>query len=158
MMSRLTRDGTAETVSRDQILRRERGQGEIHVPCLAEHVQHGQPYMVDPYTCYHIYVIMSETSPPLFCALHLFIAILVSHIQRIGRQPEKTTLHSGQSRSSCMHGLLNREMYTVSSVYAIPVAYSFLHVPGIVCMYGQHFQQSMIWINRVSLSVLLVDI
>ena len=31
-----------------------------------------------------------------------FIAIVVSHIQRIGRQPEKTTLHSGQSRSSCM--------------------------------------------------------
>ena len=29
-MSRLTRDGTAELVSRDQILRRERGQGNIH--------------------------------------------------------------------------------------------------------------------------------
>ena len=28
-MSRLTRDGTAELVSRDQILRRERGQGNI---------------------------------------------------------------------------------------------------------------------------------
>ena len=27
-MSRLTRDGTAEPVSRDQILRRERGQGK----------------------------------------------------------------------------------------------------------------------------------
>ena len=31
--------------------------------------------------------------------------------------------------------------------YVIPVAYSFIKV----CMYGQHFQQSMIWINRVSL-------
>ena len=31
-----------------------------------------------------------------------FIAIVVSHIQRIDRQPEKTTLHSGQSCSSCM--------------------------------------------------------
>ena len=29
-MSRLARDGTAETVSRDQILRRERAQGNIH--------------------------------------------------------------------------------------------------------------------------------
>ena len=29
-MSRLTRDGTAELVSRDQILRHERGQGNIH--------------------------------------------------------------------------------------------------------------------------------
>ena len=31
-MSRLTRDGTAEPVSRDQILRRERGQGRIRFP------------------------------------------------------------------------------------------------------------------------------
>ena len=31
-MSRLTRDGTAEPVSRDQILRCERGQGNIHFP------------------------------------------------------------------------------------------------------------------------------
>ena len=31
-MSRLTRDGTAEPVSRDLILRRERGQGNIHFP------------------------------------------------------------------------------------------------------------------------------
>ena len=34
-MSRLTRDGTAEPVSRDQILRHARGQGNIHFPCLA---------------------------------------------------------------------------------------------------------------------------
>ena len=51
-MSRLTRDGTAETVSRDQILRRERGQGNIHFPCSADHVQDWQPYPVDPYSCY----------------------------------------------------------------------------------------------------------
>ena len=31
-MSRLTRDGTAEPVSRDQILRRERGQGIFIFP------------------------------------------------------------------------------------------------------------------------------
>ena len=34
-MSRLMRDGTDEPVSRDQILRRERGQGNIHFPCSA---------------------------------------------------------------------------------------------------------------------------
>ena len=34
----------------------------------------------------------------------------------------------------------------VTSGYVILVAYSFLNV----CMYGQHFQQSMIWIDRVS--------
>ena len=38
-MSRLARDETAEPVSRDQILRRERGQVNIHDPCPADHVQ-----------------------------------------------------------------------------------------------------------------------
>ena len=51
-MSRLTRDGTAETVSRDQILRHERGQGNINFPCSANHEQDWQPYPVDPYSCY----------------------------------------------------------------------------------------------------------
>ena len=50
--SRLTRDGTAEPVSRDEILRRERGQGNIIFPCSADHVQDWQPYPVDPYSCY----------------------------------------------------------------------------------------------------------
>ena len=49
-MSRLTRDGTVETVSRDQILRREWGQGNIHFPCSADHEQDWQPYPVDPYS------------------------------------------------------------------------------------------------------------
>ena len=43
-MSRLTRDGTAEPVSRDQIIRRERGQGNIKFPCSADHEQDWQPY------------------------------------------------------------------------------------------------------------------
>ena len=51
-MSRLTRDGTTEPVSRDQILRRERGQGNIHLPCSADQVQDWQPYPIDPYCCY----------------------------------------------------------------------------------------------------------
>ena len=49
-MSRLTRDGTAEPVSRDQILRHARGQGNIHFPCSADHEQDWQPYSVDPYS------------------------------------------------------------------------------------------------------------
>ena len=47
-MSRLTRDRTAESVSRDQILRRERGQGNINFPCSADHDQDWQSYQVDP--------------------------------------------------------------------------------------------------------------
>ena len=50
-MSRLKRDGTAEPVSRDQILRRERGQGNIHFPYSADHEQDWQPYCpVDLYS------------------------------------------------------------------------------------------------------------
>ena len=49
-MSRLTRDGTAEPISRDQILRHARGQGDINFPCSADHEQDWQPYPVDPYS------------------------------------------------------------------------------------------------------------
>ena len=49
-MSRLTRDGTAEPVSRDQILRHARGQRNIHFPCSADHEQDWQPCPVDPYS------------------------------------------------------------------------------------------------------------
>ena len=59
-MSRLTRDGTAEPVSRDQILRRERGQGNINFPCSADHEQEWQSYPIDSYSCYmcdHTYIL-----------------------------------------------------------------------------------------------------
>ena len=49
-MSRLARDGTVEPVSRDQILRHARGQGNIHFPCSADHEQDWQPCPVDPYS------------------------------------------------------------------------------------------------------------
>ena len=51
-MGRLTRDGTAETVSRDQILRRKRGQRNIHFPYSADHKQYWHPYLFDPSSCY----------------------------------------------------------------------------------------------------------
>ena len=49
-MSALTRDGIAGPVSRDQFLRRERGQGNINFACSADHDQDWQPYPVDPYS------------------------------------------------------------------------------------------------------------
>ena len=49
-MSRLTRDGTTEPVSRDQIFRYVRGRGNIHFPCSADHEQDWQPYPVDPHS------------------------------------------------------------------------------------------------------------
>ena len=66
-MSRLTRDGTAEPVSRDQILRHARGKGDVHFPCSADHEQDWQPYPVDPYyaicdddTYIHTYILDSN--------------------------------------------------------------------------------------------------
>ena len=68
-MSRLTRDKTTEPVSRDQILRHARGQGNINFPCSADHVQDWQPYPVDPYsaicddhTYIHTYTIIEGQS------------------------------------------------------------------------------------------------
>ena len=83
--------------------------------------------MCDDYIYIHICVTIHNVGDKPTGILHTtFIAIVVSHIQRIGRQPGKTTLHSGQSRSSWSAEQGN----VYSSVYAIPVAYSFLHIPG----------------------------
>ena len=46
----MTRDGTAEPVPRDLILRHARGQGNINFPYSADHEQDWQPYPVDPYS------------------------------------------------------------------------------------------------------------
>ena len=59
-MSSLTRDGTAEPVSRDQILRHVLGERNSHFTCSANYEQDWQPYPVDPYsaTCDdHTYVL-----------------------------------------------------------------------------------------------------
>ena len=51
-INRLTWEWNAEPVPQNQILRRERGQRNIHVSCSADHEQDWQPYTVDPYSCY----------------------------------------------------------------------------------------------------------
>ena len=71
-MRRLTRDGTTEPVSRDQILRHERGQGNIQSLCLADHVQDWQRYPVDPYSCY-------------MCD-HTYMMFAVRRLQELGRK------------------------------------------------------------------------
>ena len=68
-MSRLTRDGTAEPVSRDQILRHARGQGNISFPCSADHEKDWQPYPVDPYSAIcddHTYMTCRDTKTTFF--------------------------------------------------------------------------------------------
>ena len=78
-MSRLTRDGTAEPASRDQILRRERGQENVRFPCSANHEQDWQPYPVHPYsaTVYvmaiHIYIYIYQVYIALSLSIYIYI-------------------------------------------------------------------------------------
>ena len=75
-MSRLTRDGTVETVSRDQILRREREQGNIIFPCSADHEQNWQLCPADTYSCYmcdHIYYVITYSQQLVFVLIPPYI-------------------------------------------------------------------------------------
>ena len=63
-MSRGILDETAESVSRDQVLRRDREQGNIHFLCSAYIKQDRQPHSVDPYsaimrTTYYIHTVIA---------------------------------------------------------------------------------------------------
>ena len=74
-MSRLTRDGTAEPVSRDQIPRHVRGQGNIHFPCSVDHEQDWQPYPVDPYSAIcddHTYIHIQKVYKVRFCIYQVY--------------------------------------------------------------------------------------
>ena len=80
------RDGTAEPVSRDQILRHARGQGNINFLCSADHKQDWQPYPVDPYsaicddrTYTHTYI---HTSDPM-----AYGGFIMDAAAELGRNP-----------------------------------------------------------------------
>ena len=63
-MSRLTRDGTAEPVSRDQFLRHERGQEIFIFPVQLTTCRTLQPYPVDPYVrTYDVHVVRRYFPP-----------------------------------------------------------------------------------------------
>ena len=67
-ISGLTRDGTAEHISRNQILRRERGQGKKNnFCCSADHEQNWQPYTRLFYTLLKVMTIhiYTQMRPPL---------------------------------------------------------------------------------------------
>ena len=55
-------DDAGKPVSQDQILRRERGQGNSNFPCSADHEQDRQPYRVDPYSALRdVYIYINTT-------------------------------------------------------------------------------------------------
>ncbi|CAM9443573.1 unnamed protein product, partial [Ascophyllum nodosum] len=56
----LTRDGTFEPVSREEILRRERRQGNKPALCSADFEQDWRPYPVNPYSDHYIYTHISQ--------------------------------------------------------------------------------------------------
>ena len=68
-MSKLTQDVRAEPVSRDQILRHARGQGNIHFPCSADHEQDWLPHPVHPYSA--------------MCDEHTYIHTCGQHIKKM---------------------------------------------------------------------------
>ena len=84
-MSSLTRDGTAEPVPRDQILRCVRGQRNNYFPCSADHEQDWQPYPVDPHSAicddhtYYIYIYMHYVRVVIFILLQQsrYVAVLI---------------------------------------------------------------------------------
>ena len=68
IMSKLTRDGTAEPVSRGQSLRRVRGPRNLHFPCSANLKQDRQAHPVDSYSTIcddHTYTQQSKDGPDM---------------------------------------------------------------------------------------------
>ena len=88
-MSRLTRDETAEPISRDQILRHARGQRDINFSCSADHEQDWQPYPVDPYSAICDDQGYIHTTQPLITAQARCEQLLLHRrINKLSRQRE----------------------------------------------------------------------
>ena len=112
------RDGAAETVSRDQILRRERGQERIHFPSSADHEQYWQFNPVDPCSCHmcdHTYkhvpsilVCRTPYSTPSFqfiqgariatlvLPIHLLVLLCSSHVNCSGPHTDNLSASLGR--------------------------------------------------------------
>ena len=107
-MNRLTRDGTAEPVSRDPILRHARGQGNVHFPCSADHEQDWQSCPVDPHSAIcddHTYIVYIHTGSITVGKFLLDIILLRS----INIDPTLLLYHRGTRLNAmkrfCLHNL-----------------------------------------------------
>ena len=83
-MTRLTRDGTAETASRDQICQARTGQGNIHFPCSADHEHSWRPY---PGGLYSAIIGNDRVSCTTMCVCVCFLPIHSGHQVRWTYQP-----------------------------------------------------------------------
>ena len=99
IISRLTRDGTAEPVSRYQILRHARKQGNAHFPCSADHEQDWRPYLVDPDSAIicddHTYIIHTYTECGRCYAFGCMVAIRGGYRMDRGWHYAKLSLSNG---------------------------------------------------------------
>ena len=121
-MSRLTRDGTTtETVSRDQILRHEqRGQGNIHFPCSADHEQDWQPYAVDPYSCY-----MCDHTIHDSLGMNIYVAVIFSD--------------KGQKETGCANQSINQKLSEHETLLCVQ---GRMHVDKVATMLVQMMAES----------------
>ena len=121
-MSRLTRDGTAETVSRDQILRHERGQGNTNFPCSADHKQDWQPYPVDPYSaiCVTIQTIHTYTTVTENTAVLSYLSEPRTEVAKTERNQKVR-----QDKTGTQHCTYSSRICTVCPVF---VRYGYLYL------------------------------
>ena len=107
-MGRLTRYGTAEPVSRDQILGRERGQGNIRFSVQLATSRTGNRHLVDPYLA--------------ICDDHTYIPHIKSNLDRLGLLPpthgQRSQQQSGQiTFSAGSMALLSYMITTILTIY-----------------------------------------
>ena len=138
-MSRVTRDGTAKPVPRNQILRRERSK-ELF-PCSADHEQDWQPYAVDLYsavcddhTCIRTHCSVYAQLPPVLgapwgCCGHAS-GIYVSRIYgSVGVQLTRLrALCRGTLTSECVWKNLNATVLQVTCTMQQSSQFFFIRV------------------------------
>ena len=90
-----------EMSTRRQILRRERGQGNIIFSCSADHEQDWQPYSVDPYSCY----MLDHTCIHRLASSHHEDSILFAFFLNASRPSEHPPVGGGEM-SKCLGGII----------------------------------------------------
>ena len=108
-MSRLTRDGTAEPSSRDQILTRERGQGSIHFPRSADHKQDRQLFPADPYSSFLFDHIYRDSGMYHFQNFYLKELLIVQNSTGVPGRYYKFLVYCNRV-PKCTHTLSDRQM------------------------------------------------
>ena len=88
--------------------RHERGQGNIHVSCSADHVQDWQPYPIDPYSCY-----MCDHT---YCCTHRSRAMRILLIYST-----KVSKYTAESYIQLFSDWLQVQRYNICTVYGIYV-------------------------------------